>query len=813
VSRRDRRRPAGPRQEAPEPAAPRAQVEELLARGKTRDAVEAARQLYKQTRSADAEALLVDAYAARIRGLIGSGLAREARELASLVVERHPGMRARILPLVQESAARAGGDLGPLLAAIASAEGAARRELERTLRRVIVDPRALAEHPALPEGDPLRQAARAAGEVFAAVTAGPLPESALARLDAVARHSPLAPWKLLVRAIDAYYRRDDAAVLANCSAIAPDSAPARLVPALSCLAGHAPGAERPTLAEGALLDRVGGGRARFGASLAELSAALGVKDPRRAATAARDLAEAAMSAPPAFRATVAATLLTRWLRLGLNPQPLMTALVRGRRDLDTQRQLALAFERVGAWEAAIPTWDAYLHTAQQAGAVPRAGREPSRVLLRMAELIPEDVEEMLDFAMAEDEAELAELIRTGEVPDCFDRGRLLDRARAADPDARVFRALVAHWKARDERRAEGEARAWRAEHPRDLEPLLFLARAAEQRGAERTALELLAEAERIDRVNPEVRRGRFRVLLSSAERHVREGTLDLALEDIGRLAGEPEAAERDRPAYVAALRWAAARRAGDSASAAAIEHDLGARLANPLLVDLLLASVAQNLGLDAAAQPRRSPARATAGTPRLQTIEAVARGADLMRGLERPLGVPEDLLARIELNARGAPAGHLHSICTLALRLNRASLAYAASGAGLELDSALVHRFLLARGRALVAAVPLGCEFERARRCLRAARTLANRVRDTEAAREATVALRACTAPFDDDGERRDRDRSAGDVRRVIEHERSRAGMPRFDAAPRPRRPRRSRRRPAPATGTQGMLDFLQERP
>lgn len=822
MSKRHKNHPAGRRLAANDGsglAELRPRVEDLLARGKTRDAVEAAKRLYKETRSVEAEALLVDAYAARIRALIATGMSREARELASLVVERHPGTRVRIMPLVRESAARADGDLGPLLTALAAADQATRREVETTLRRALTDPRALADHPALPEGDPLRQAARAVSELFSAVTSGPLPDGALERLDVISRHSPLAPWKLLVRAIDAYYRRDDAAMLANLSAIPADSAPARLVPALRYVAGDATALARPSLADRVLIDKISVGRARFRVRLTEVIDALRAKDHRRAATALRDVAEAAESAPRAFRATFAATILTHWLRLDLDPRPAMAALVRGRSDLETLRQLALAFERVGAWPAAVPAWDAYLEAAQQVGALPRAGREPARVLSHIAELVPTDVEEVLDFAMAEDEAELESLIRDGAIPECFDRGRLLDRARRADPHPRVFRALVAHWETRDARRAEAEAEAWRAGHPRDLEPLLYLARAAEGRGAHRKALDLLGQAEAIDRVHAEVRRSRFRVLLSSAERHLRDGRVERAREDIDRLAVEPDAAERDRTAYVQALRWAAARRAGDASSATTIEGELSERLANPVLLDLILGSVAASLGLDGSVEatlgleapsvrPRLAEMALT--VPKLLAIEGLARAGDLLLPLGRPLGMPVDLLARIELNPRGAPAGHLHSLCTLGLRANRPSLAYAASGAGLELDSPLAHRFLLARGRAM-AEVPLERERERARQCLRAARALALRLRDQETPREASAALRRLASSIftDDDGED-EVDVTVEETRRVIEQERSRQMMPRFEPGP-PRRRRRQGRRGSspPGPSRREFLDFL----
>lgn len=817
MSQRHKNRPPAPRVDAPEGlAAKRAHVEDLLARGKARDAVEAAKQLYKEARTVETEALLVDAYAARIRALIATGMSREARELASLVVDRYPGTRERIMPLVRESAARVEGDLGPLLALRASsADAATRREAEITLRRVIVDPRALADHPALPEDDPLRQAARVVSELFSAVTSGPLPGGALERLDVISRHSPLAPWKLLVRAIDAYYRRDDAAVLANLSAIPEDSAPARLVPVLGCLAGNAPALGRASLADRVLLDKVSAGRARFRAGLAELVDALGVKDQRRAVNVLREVAEVVENAPRTFRATFAATVLTQWMRLDLDPRPFMAALRRGRSDVEMLRQLALACERVGAWPEALPAWDAYLAAAQHLDAFPRTGREPSRVLLRMAGLIPTDVDEVLDLVMAEDEAELESLIREGEIPEWFDRGRLLDRARAAEPHPDVFRALVAHWEARDARRAETEAQAWRAGHPGDLDPLLFLARAAEQRGAYRKALDLLGRAEAIDRVHPEVRRNRFRILLSSVERDLRDGRVERALEDIERLAAEPEAAGRDRIGYMQALRWAAARRAGDAPAASTMERELDEHLANSVLVDLLLGSVAATIGFEApSVLPRLAETALT--VPKLQAIEGLARAADLLLPLVRPLGPPIDLLARIELNPRGAPAAHLHSICTVGLRANRPSLAYAAAGAGLELESALTHRFLLARGRAL-AEVPLAREHPRARQCLRAARTLAIRLRDQETLAEASAALRRLRlslADMDDDGESEERDLTAEEIRHVIELERGRQMMPRFEPEPllRPRRRGRRQRRPS-VPSRRDFLDFLEPSP
>ena len=77
------------------------------------------------------------------------------------------------------------------------------------VRRDVVDLRGLAECPALAPDHPWRAAAAALHQAFEAVTTGPVGEDALA-LPEVSRSSPLAPWKMLVRAIAAWYRCDDA---------------------------------------------------------------------------------------------------------------------------------------------------------------------------------------------------------------------------------------------------------------------------------------------------------------------------------------------------------------------------------------------------------------------------------------------------------------------------------------------------------------------------------------------------------------------------------------------------------------------------
>jgi len=328
--------------------------------------------------------------------------------------------------------------------------------------------------------------------------------------------------------------------------------------------------------------------------------------------------------------------------------------------------------------------------------------------------------------------DVQQLIRSGELPAFFDRGALLERARAADLDPEVFRALVAHYDQRNPKRAEAEAEAWRRAYPQDLEPLLYLIRAAERRNALRKALDLLATAESLNRLHPEVRQSRFRLLLASAERRLKEGKPALALDDLDLLAQEPRAGEGDLKAYLLALSWAVAQKVGDAAAATRFEQTLVTTVSNPILVSLILGAVADLVGI------KRS--LSLESSSQTQAINALARACDLFRVLDRPLTVPPALFAQVEQDLGSASAIQLHSLCVGGLQMGRPALTYAASGQGLKQDGPLVYRFLLARGQALCAATTQR-EQERARQCLRVARELAGRARDMEAVREASAAL------------------------------------------------------------------------
>src|SRR6266568_343081 len=786
----------GPGKRAQPPSGPgleawRLRIESLIARGKSRDAVEAAKQYLKHAPGPDAEAFAVKAYAARLEALQASGLHREAQALGALVRERFPAHQNEVAVLMRQSEVAAG-NFDALLAELVTADATRRRELEAILARGLSDPAVLVESPVLPADHPLKRMARVVADALTAVTSGPLPAGALATLDDIPRRSLLAPWKLLIRALDAFYRHADAAVLANLAGIPADSGPARLVPVLRRLVGENGLAAERSPAVTTLIEHVSGQRTVARTQLSQLSQALAAHDERKALAAVRTLLPLFQAAPAALRRTFLVSLLHHWHRQGLSPEHLLRLLPSGKHDPEMLRVLALTLER-GEWDPALAMWDGYLTAATATGLLSTTGPEMARVLLHMAHLFPADPEAVLETLEVDSEQQLRRRLRTGQLPACFDRAALLERARVADPVPQVYRALVAHYDQwGDPKRAEAEAEAWRRAHPQDLEPLLYLIRATERRGAIRKALAFLADAEALDRVHPEVRQSRFRLLLTGAERRIKEGKPALALDDLERLAHEPRANEGDHPAYLLALRCIAAQQHGDTAATAQLEQALTSTGANPVLRVLILEALGASLKV------QLPPLPAAASTPG-EVIDGLARACDLFRALDRPLTVSAAVLKRAEQSLVDASAAQLHALCAGGVWMGRPALAYHAAGRGLALSDPLAYRFLLARGQALCACPAFDVQ-ERARTCLRAARDLAGRARDMEAVREASTALDSLpdwgmldamlTGMLSPPTETA---LTQEEIAHIIERERRNRTTPRFPATPTSRKRRRAK--------------------
>uniref|UniRef100_Q01SX7 Uncharacterized protein n=1 Tax=Solibacter usitatus (strain Ellin6076) TaxID=234267 RepID=Q01SX7_SOLUE len=719
----------------------RDRIAQLIASNRSDSAVDAAKAIHKRCNTPESESLLLDAYGARVRSLLERRLDREAAALMDLVRERYPAAAAERLKQLTAVKAARNGDLSALLEPLKdpSLQPEKQAEIATLIRRNVVDLRALAECQALNADHPLRIAAAALWRAFEAVTSGPVPEEALA-LPEVARSSPLAPWKLLVRAIAAYYRKDDELCAKCLAAIEADSAAARLSPPLRKLI-HLPQNLTPAALE--LVNRVDGNFDFLRTRLKALDSALDRGNRPQILDEIRNAVAACSGAVPELMERLRQHISVRSLLEGLNAGTVASAM--GGSSLKNAhfwRLRARAHEEKngepGDIALACSCWEEFRKHAIREGWFPAKGPEVATLHLHMADLLQRLDEETLrnvryrlqrqfDFHKADyrDQPPVLRILMPTHGNLAFlDSGLLLERACQADPCRENFARRLAYCAEIAPETCDTVAEQWAAALPRDITPLLHLMRSAEQRDALQKAFGLMERAEKIDGVNPDVRRARLRLLAAIAVRHLRQNKPKLADKDLSQIEALPQSQQGDRPAFVAALRfvWCLARNAKDEADAAyaAAVRVLGDE------------ATTQILFIEAARWCGRSDCK-LAKSPRPRTTLVAALGricaladdvgmelattADIWKQLETELSAP-----KISVNPRA-----LEALGNLAMAAAQIPIAYALAGAGLAQGTESHAQFLFLRAQSLPP-----WEDERRDLCLAAAAELARRRHDSE---------------------------------------------------------------------------------
>jgi hypothetical protein len=706
-----------------------AEIVQLIAKGNSKSAVEAAKLLYKRSGTPASEELLVDAYIARVRAMLEHRMTAEAEALVRLVRERHPALASRLDRLGGERVgAGAGPDelVRPLSDPATSAE--VRSSVERMLRGNLTDPAALAECPALAADHPLRRAAAAVVRAFNAVTSGPVDDAAL-RLPEVSRRSPLAPWKFLVRAIASYSRHEDAACAEHLRAIDPESAPARLVPVMEVLLG-AGDAKKLKPAAAALVAQAGGTFQALREALQSIDAAFEQDVPKLIMGAVRMAAPLVQQQCPAIVAEFRRRIAVMGMLQDLAPGQL-TAALGGPFKGDARFLLlqARALEAAGAPPLfAGNVWELFRHAAIKEGWFPARGPEAAVLYLHMAELAakidPADLSRGRQDTLQAIRREMAEGMEIGEPPlDHLHSQPLFERAAAMDPCPQVFERWT-NWAIQSGQpgSAQAAADAWLAAIPTDPRPLLHLMRLAEERDAFKKALGYLRRAEALDGVNAEVRRARLRLLILGAVRHLKQRKPHLAEPELAELESLPQARENDRPAFVAALRYVAAFLAGDGKSSLAAFEKARQVLGQPLAAKLALAAAGSLCEVTLGIQ------REEAGEGWMQAIPRVCEmGWDLGFTI-RP---PEESKPAILRELTTAQTAALERFGRTVIRLGWKDVAFSVSAAGLAAGNGAEGRFLLLRAMSFSGAG------ERQEDCLCAALALARLGGDPDLAAEA----------------------------------------------------------------------------
>lgn len=741
-----------------------AAVRAHLARGETKEAVERAREAHERVGSRASEELLVEAYLARIANLEARGLAVEARNLAHSVTRRFPASRAR---LAAEAGARSLEEqVRPLGDPALGAEDRAR--LEDAVRREVTDLAALTGVTSLPDDHPLRRAAGALDAALTAVTSGPVGDEALL-LPEVSRKSPLAPWKLLLRAIACYQRRDDARCEEALAAIPADAAAARAVPALRGLlrGQRPPGFPAPP--------------ASLDAELARLDAAFAGGRSKAIVRAIEGAVAACAQEAPDLLVSLRQRVSVRAMLAGVPVERVRRALgAAPRRDATYWQLFALGQERQDHLVPAASAWVEAQRVATLEGRLPPAGPEAAAPFLRAAELLGRARAANDSFALEAFRAEFDGYASyyEGQPPevarwapqgrpdlDALDEERLLERACSLDPVTETFerRLTLARGDQEHTKAADLVAAAWAAALPGDVAPRLYLMASAEERGALAQALGHLEAAEQVDRLSPAVRRARFRLLVATVRRHAKQKKPHLVRKDLAAMDALADAREGARPALVAALRVVEARLTAPADEVTRREAEVERLLARGPLA----ASVLTCLALEACGLGRPVPG----GELAPGIVSALGCVALLAEEVGWELDVPHRFAKAIrgdlDRDAPGATAEELRALTAAVLARKDRELAYALSAAGLRRGGPTTARFLLLRARSLP-------EFSRARRraACAAAAELARRVRDTDLAKEAAELSRG-PASWDVAA-----DAAPVDVERTLERERAERALP-----------------------------------
>jgi hypothetical protein len=723
------------------PQRERAQVRQLIANGKVGHALDVAKQVHRRLRNGASEALLVEAYAARISSLVERNLDAEARALLNQVQEGHPSSRDGLREVAAALAASGRGIEGLMeLLADPSLPAEKRTSVEVRIRDQADDPGRIARCEALPPEHPLRVAARAAAGALEAVTNGPVAADSLA-LPEISRLSPLAPWKMMLRAIAAFYGNQDELCEKYLAAVEPKAAPGRLVPALRAMIGQK---QTLTPAGDMLLQQAGGGYAALRATLVRLDQDL---DQKSHSAALREMGKAV-----ALCKENCPDLLER-LKQHISIRALLAGTDSGRvtvavggpslKDAWFWRLLARAYEETPGDPLAIPlacsAWEEFRRHAVREKWFPGTGPEVATLYLHMADLwrrIPEDEQEYVTQRFtatfrghreyyASQPPEIRSLMPAPGRLDLYylSPDALFQRACEADACSDSFQRWL-HWAKQNMPGADNlVAERWMAALPHDIPPVLHLMQYAEKTNALKRAFKMMEQAERLDGLNPEVRKARLRLLISLATRHLQQKKTHLAEPELRQIEALPQAQQGDRPALVAALRWVywtlGHADADAEAARAAVVRVLGSEPA----AQILLKSVAGACKLNG-----ELPELKVKGAPMASALgRACALGEDTGLTIEIPRAASKQLMRELSSGDAGADPAGLRALGEAALRALDPVLTYAVSAAGLKLAQEQLAEFLFLRAQAL----PDWAD-ERQSLCAAAASELARRHRNPD---------------------------------------------------------------------------------
>jgi hypothetical protein len=528
--------------------APRVRVEELLAKGDARGAVEAAKLLVREEPGPASELLAVRAYAERIKGLIAEGLGKEAAGIAAILRERFPAHLAPWTSLL-EDARLAAGDFDWILLQLHAAPGEMRTALEERLLPWITDPAALARSSALHPADPLVSEARTVAGLFEIVTSRLASTDELAGLGDIRRRSPLAPWKLFLRALDAFHRQEDERARPNIAAIDLRSPAARAGAVLADLIEGRQKPERSSV-EARLIDLVSGGRAAIAAHVRNIEKAAMTDDRRTLRDELRALVRSFDKLSP-YALEQARIALLAMCGLQFAPEQIAALFHIPQYTPPMPRYAAMVMELGGA-PVAYDIWVAYADELSAAGKLqPWQAAEIYLHALSLADRDDDDdfFDDPFDHVFGDPFADPSD-----DPFEQADPAEVIEKIIAARPAPAALARLTPFLDRLEGRELRRVLTAWRRADPGSPLPLIRLLGLAEKEAKyDDEMVSWIRQGDRLKILDPEYARLRLHLLFRRAERLLGTRKRDAAAALLKEIASRPDDLPGDTGTYLLAL--------------------------------------------------------------------------------------------------------------------------------------------------------------------------------------------------------------------------------------------------------------------
>ena len=733
------------------------EIRGLISKGKIKTAVNKAKQFHKAEGTEASEGILVEAYGARILEMNEKGLTVEADTLLNMVREQYPFPVALLAEITTAAAACKGVNdefLAPLNNPATPPEQQA--AILNKIKEKVVRLTVLTDCGTLTPHHPLKVQAATLEKAFQAVTSGPVHEKEIT-LPGISRKSPLAPWKMLIKALFFFYRHEDALCERSLKAVETGSAPARLVPVIRAMLRKntfgKPGESAHTLTE-----KVTGNRKELENRLAVLDSVLDAGKSMKLSSAIRGAISLFKQFHPELLEDLKQRISIRSWMIEVDVKQVKKAM--GGISLKNARfwnLIARAAEIKGEEFLACAMWDEFMKHALHEKLFSQDSLEISVVCFHMANLLFGTADPDFEWHRSQFEStfrqskgfssyykEQPEFItralgkrrKTERAPNFFYPERLYKRVCELDPSSEAFSNWLEWMQKGDfkKKRADEVAVKWHQVIPQDITPVLYLAESAEQRNAFKRCLTYLDEAEQIDALHPAIRKIRIRMLTATAIRHLKQKKTHLARKDLGEMEALPFFRMADRPAFLTALEWVCALIDGNMPKVQGLRDELVEIMGSQLSAVMILWELLKACGL-----PANASGVAYAPLEGLDIDDLpspVGRACLLGEDVGFPIAIPpfhvEELEDAFALGTPALDASAMRAVGKAALRDDCPELAHAVSIAGLLKGGAAVAGFLLLRARSL----PFREQIRKIK-CINAVISLAQRERDMDLIAEA----------------------------------------------------------------------------